>query len=261
MKLTLMRLTTGILAVVMMTGAAWAQNPDAIDNARSITKSLQRTQANATDAALAVAAGTPQQGSKPEAAAAQTSAKPKTAPTVAAKSQDIFAPKKPGAKAPTAAKQVVKKPAHKAPVKTVIAAATEVPAKTIVAAEKPVETKAEATPAPKPEEKKWAMTGKRDPFFSPIVQQPAGSGCSSGKKCLEIGQINLRGVVKADSGFIAVVTNSLNKAYFLHENDPVFNGYVMRITGDSVVFSETLQDKLGKPLQHEVTKKITAPAV
>jgi len=78
---------------------------------------------------------------------------------------------------------------------------------------------------------------------------------------LEIGQINLRGVVKAESGFIAVVTNSLNKAYFLHENDPVFNGYVMRITQDSVVFSETVQDKLGKPLQHEVVKRITAPAV
>jgi len=105
------------------------------------------------------------------------------------------------------------------------------------------------------------MTGKRDPFFSPVVQQPSGSGCSTGKKCLEIGQINLRGVVKAESGFIAVVTNSLNKAYFLHENDPVFNGYVMRITGDSVVFQETGQDKLGKPLTREVVKRITTPAV
>jgi hypothetical protein len=68
-------------------------------------------------------------------------------------------------------------------------------------------------------------------------------------------------VVKSEGGFIAVVTNSLNKAYFLHENDPVFNGYVMHITEDSVVFSETVQDKLGKPLQHEVVKRITAPAV
>jgi Tfp pilus assembly protein PilP len=105
------------------------------------------------------------------------------------------------------------------------------------------------------------MNGKRDPFFSPVVQQPAGSGCSTGKKCLDIWQINLRGVVKSESGFIAVVTNSLNKAYFLHENDPVFNGFVMKITGDSVVFSETVQDKLGKPLTREVVKKITTPAV
>jgi len=118
----------------------------------------------------------------------------------------------------------------------------------------------ESSKQPKPEDKKWAMNGKRDPFFSPVVQQN-GSGCSTGKKCLEIGNINLRGVVKSDSGFIAVVTNNLNKAYFLRENDPVFNGYVVRITGDSVVFQETIEDKLGKPFTREVVKRIFTPAV
>jgi hypothetical protein len=112
----------------------------------------------------------------------------------------------------------------------------------------------------KAEDKKWAMSGKRDPFFSPVVQQQ-GSGCSTGKKCLEIGNINVRGVVKSDNGFIAVVTNNLNKAYFLRENDPVFNGYVVKITGDSVTFQETVQDKLGKTSTREVTKRIVTPAV
>ncbi len=121
--------------------------------------------------------------------------------------------------------------------------------------------KVEAPKPPVAEPKKWAMTGKRDPFFSPVVQQNGGSGCSSGKKCLEIGQINVRGVVRAEAGFIAVVTNSLNKAYFLHENDPVFNGFVVKITGDSVVFQETMQDKLGKPFTREVVKRLTTPAV
>ena len=104
------------------------------------------------------------------------------------------------------------------------------------------------------------MNGKRDPFFSPVVQEH-GSGCSTGKKCLEISNINLRGVVKSDNGFIAVVTNNIGKAYFLRENDPVFNGYVVKITGDSVVFEETVQDKLGKTSTHEVVKKIFTPAV
>jgi len=111
------------------------------------------------------------------------------------------------------------------------------------------------------QDKKWSMAGKRDPFISPVVSHAGGSGCSTGKKCLEIGQINVRGVVKAESGFIAVVTNTLYKAYFLHENDPVFNGFVVRITGDSVVFQETMQDKLGKPFTREVVKRITTPAV
>jgi hypothetical protein len=159
------------------------------------------------------------------------------------------------AKPTIAVKQAPQKKAEK---KTVISAAP-----TTKEGVKPAEA-AKSTEAPKPpkqEEKKWAMSGKRDPFFSPVVQQPTGSGCSSGKKCLEIGQINLRGVVKSDSGFIAVVTNNLNKAYFLHENDPVFNGYVLRITGDTVVFQETFQDNLGKSLTREVVKRISTPAV
>ena len=45
---------------------------------------------------------------------------------------------------------------------------------------------------------------------------------------------------------IAVVVNALDKAYFLRENDPVFNGYVVKITGDSIIFKETIQDRLGK---------------
>jgi hypothetical protein len=237
-----MKLTTGILAVAMTmtTGLAFGQNPDAIDNARSMAKSLQQIQTTKTNAALDAAGVPTQQADKPVAGSPATdqpaAAKPAGPKPVAksAKPHDAFAPK---TKAIAAAKVVATKPA-------------DAPSKT-----------AEAAKPPKPEEKKWAMNGKRDPFFSPITQQTTTSGCSTGKKCLEIGQINVRGVVKSESGFIAVVTNSLNKAYFLHENDPVFNGYVVRITGDSVVFQETFQDKLGKSLTREVTKKILTPAV
>lgn len=108
---------------------------------------------------------------------------------------------------------------------------------------------------------KYSSNGRRDPFLSPVVSHEGGSGCTTGKKCLEIGAINLRGVVRTESGFIAVVSNNMNKAYFLRENDPVFNGYVVKITGDSIVFQETLQDRLGKSFTREVVKKITTPAV
>jgi hypothetical protein len=102
--------------------------------------------------------------------------------------------------------------------------------------------------------------GRRDPFISPVVNLGAiGSGCSSGKRCLAIDQIALRGIVRSDNGMIAVVVNAMDKAYFLRENDPVFNGYVVKITGDSIVFKETLHDKLGKPLTRDVTKTINRP--
>jgi len=117
--------------------------------------------------------------------------------------------------------------------------------------------------ANEPEVKKVNLTSRRDPFVSPVTNRSAigGSGCSNGKRCLAIDQIALKGVVRSEAGMIAVVTNALEKAYFLHENDPVFNGYVVKITGDSIVFKETVQDKVGKPLTREVTKKITTPAV
>jgi len=183
----------------------------------------------------------------PEKAAASP-AKPKSAPAKPAADSKVTAAKssKPTKVAATETKQAKAAPAPNSP-----ASADSAPA--------PEPAKAEAA-KPKQEDKKWAMNGKRDPFFSPVVQQ-GGSGCSTGKKCLEIGAINLRGVVKSDNGFIAVVTNNLNKAYFLRENDPVFNGYVVKITGDSVVFQETIQDKLGKPFTREVVKRIFTPAV
>jgi hypothetical protein len=258
-----MKLMTGILAVAMatMTGAAWGQNPDAIDNARSVAKSLQQIKTNETNAALAAGSPAPQ-ADKPVAASPATSepaaAKPAAAQTAATKAgkprHDAFVPKH---KAVAAAKVAAAKSAAK-PAATSTVAASETPAD---ASKSDAGKNGDSAKAPKPEDKKWAMNGRRDPFFSPVLQQSTTPGCSTGKKCLEIGQINVRGVVKSESGFIAVVTNSLNKAYFLHENDPVFNGYVVKITGDSVVFQESFQDKLGKPLTREVVKKILTPAV
>lgn len=200
---------------------------------------------------------------KTTAAVVATTATAVTAKSIAATAKAQPAPAKSAAKpqskpaTKTEVAKVAAKPETKEQAKDAKAAASvpETTAANVAETAKKPEDKKE-----KPEDKKWAMNGKRDPFFSPVVQQ-GGSGCSTGKKCLEIGNINLRGVVKSDTGFIAVVTNNLNKAYFLRENDPVFNGYVVKITGDSVVFQETVQDKLGKPFTREVVKKIFTPAV
>jgi hypothetical protein len=290
-----MKLTTSILTVTaaMMTSGAWAQNPNIINNVQSSMNTVQAQKTSDSNAALGITSKpAPDQSSKPAAAqptkptaaqpaksaapqsakpAATATAKPATAkpatsataapgksPFVAVKASakpqvDPMAKKKPASHAVIVAKE----PTLQVVSKTASPDGKNVADANAAGAVKPIE----APKSPKSEEKKWAMSGKRDPFFSPVVQQPTGSGCATGKKCLDIGQINLRGVVRSESGFIAVVTNSLNKAYFLHENDPVFNGYVMKITGDSVVFSESGQDKLGKPLTREVVKKITTPAV
>jgi Tfp pilus assembly protein PilP len=286
-----MKLTTGILAMAMMAGVAGAQNPNTTDNP-DVTKS-QAQQAASGSSIPKPAPGAP---TKPQPAPATTTkpattpaakkanaakhaAKPAVKPAVAstsARKPAVKAAAAPGAKTP-AAKAVfaARPPAPKTSAKARLAPATAKVAGKGLKPAAPVADpnrksdprksadggKPDPTKQAKPEEKKWSMTGKRDPFFSPVVSQAGGSGCATGKKCLEIGQINLRGVVKSENGFIAVVTNTLNKAYFLREKDPVFNGYVVRITGDSVVFQETVQDKLGKAFTREVVKRIFTPAV
>jgi hypothetical protein len=105
--------------------------------------------------------------------------------------------------------------------------------------------------------------GRRDPFVSVIkTQEPGTPGpvlppCSTGKKCLSIPQIVLQGTVKdRDGKMIALVANG-PRTYFLRENDQVFNGSVIRITTDSVIFREGATDKFGHETSHEVVKRLT----
>jgi Tfp pilus assembly protein PilP len=175
-------------------------------------------------------------GSKPAAATpAKTKAKPAAAPA-----RPAAAPMKPAAASPMA-----RKPA-KAPAK-----AKAKPAATAVKKAAAPATTAKAGPA------------KRDPFISPIREQgAAGPACTTGKKCLAINTIVLRGIVKSQAGMIAVVESSARRiSYFLRENDPVFNGYVVKITGDTVVFRENVMDRVGKQSTRDVVMKVVAPVV
>jgi Tfp pilus assembly protein PilP len=277
-----MKLTTGIFVLTMMAASpTWAQNPDLIQNTRDTMNNLEKKKAIDSNAVLAGAQGptAPAQSTQAPASEAAdsknaTPATTKPSPRKAGASKAAtgkVASGLPTTEKPASVKTVSQKaqaaktagkPAVKAAAPQVkpvtVPKKSNAQAKPSVAANTP---NAEAANAENKPEKKYALTGKRDPFLSPVVSQAGGSGCSTGKKCLDIGQINLRGVVKADAGMIAVVTNSLNKAYFLRENDPVFNGYVVKITGDSIIFKETVQDKLGKSFTRDVTKKIVTPAV
>jgi hypothetical protein len=117
-------------------------------------------------------------------------------------------------------------------------------------------------PLPKPEaaEPRKAVNA-RDPFISPIQMESVQPGCAAGgKRCLVIDKIALQGVVRTESGFIAVVVNSANRTFFLRENDPLWNGYVLRITSNAVTFKEASKDRMGRPTTREVTKTLGRPA-
>lgn len=111
--------------------------------------------------------------------------------------------------------------------------------------------------------------GKRDPFKLP--QFGTGKGGSEGlseirpgevlppgKRGLIISQLKLEGVVRqmASNKMTAMVVDQRKLAYFLHDNDAVYNGVVSKITPDAVYFTENVLDSKGHVTTREVVKRL-----
>jgi hypothetical protein len=111
--------------------------------------------------------------------------------------------------------------------------------------------------------------GQRDPFKLPpppgvkngeSIPEGAGGPLPPGKRGLLVSQLRLEGVVweNVSKKMIAVVTNDRKLAYFLSENDEVYNGVVSKITRDSVYFKENVLAPDGRVSTREVVKKLGA---
>lgn len=110
---------------------------------------------------------------------------------------------------------------------------------------------------------KVASAGRRDPFVSPIrnvtVATPAGPvSCATGKRCLAVAELTVQGTAKdMDGRMMAIIARGANHpAYFLRENDQIFNGNVVKITCDSVIFREYATDAAGRQNAHEIVKNV-----
>jgi hypothetical protein len=80
-----------------------------------------------------------------------------------------------------------------------------------------------------------------------------------GTRGLVISRLRLEGIVRLDTSniLIAVVDTNANRAYFLRENDAVYNGVVSKITPDSVTFRENTLDSAGKVATRDVVLRLT----
>jgi Tfp pilus assembly protein PilP len=261
-----MKLTKSLMVVVVAGGTLWAQTP--ASTAARLAGGVTSDKPAAEQPAVAKpAVAKPASASKTPVAAAKAPAK---APAAAAKSP-AKAPAATAAAATTKPTGAVKpavtavkteqKPATphvKSPLATKAEMAAKIKKAEKVEAAKPASVKEQTQVS----RVTAAGPGHRDPFLSPIVRAMGnGPACETGKRCLMVDQIQLKGVVTSPNGNIAVVENAAKRAYFLRENDPVFNGSVVKITGDSVVFREMFTDKLGKQSSREVTKRVNAPVV
>ena len=112
--------------------------------------------------------------------------------------------------------------------------------------------------------------GKRDPFKLPpesvanksnnvgVLDSTPGEALPPGARGLLIGQLKLEGVVREQTSnkMIAVVVNDTRRAYFLTENESVYNGVVSKITPDAVYFKENVLDSNGRVTTREVVKRL-----
>jgi len=123
-----------------------------------------------------------------------------------------------------------------------------------VKGKRPVAAKANA-PAAVP-----VHVARRDPFNPLVGQHRPGGGylehLPPGKAGLTISTLRVDGLVRGPNGMIAVVSNSQQRTYFLHEGDQLYDGRVEKISLDLVAFHEVGKDAFGKPIERKVVKRL-----
>ena len=126
-------------------------------------------------------------------------------------------------------------------------------------AAQPSGTAKAATPTPEAEK-----SGKeRDPFRTLIPEKKASDSAvpvrlPPGKKGLVIEQLQLQGIARGlDGGWIAVVDNKTKRAYFLHDNDEVYNGKVTKVLPDRIIYEEINTDAMGKKTSREIVRMLS----
>jgi hypothetical protein len=109
------------------------------------------------------------------------------------------------------------------------------------------------------------ITGRRDPFKLPPPVVPGQAGgeevtgpLPTGKRGLLVNRVRLEGIVRLDTTntLIAVVDTNANRAYFLRENDQLYDGVVSKITPDSVSFKQNVLEPNGRVSVREVVKRL-----
>ena len=149
------------------------------------------------------------------------------------------------------------KPAGKAPAKPATKAVAKAAGKPFAKrAVKAVEKPATPGTAPAAAESE-VKQARRDPFESLLGRQTKTQlNLPPGKLGLQVSTLRLDGIVRAPNGMIAVVSNPQARTYFLREGDRLYDGSVEKISMDGVSFHEEGKDAFGKPVEHQVNKRI-----
>lgn len=104
----------------------------------------------------------------------------------------------------------------------------------------------------------YQARGRRDPFVSlalgvnvlpPDVRPPGLAG-------MLIQEVSLRGIVKMQAGYIAMIQGTDNKSYFARTGEKLYDGSIQTIDDAKVVFRQEINDPLRIEKFQQVEKSL-----
>jgi hypothetical protein len=103
-------------------------------------------------------------------------------------------------------------------------------------------------------------SGRRDPFRSLLSREPQKPGeRPPGVAGLTVDEIELQGIWKIHSGYIAQVRGSDNKSYLLRKGDQLFDGEVTSVGPNEIDLRQNINDPQSVKPFREVVKPLSVP--
>lgn len=102
--------------------------------------------------------------------------------------------------------------------------------------------------------------GRRDPFRSLLVRAERGMPGQRppGIAGIAIDDVILQGLWRTRAGYVAQVRGTDNKSYLLRSGDQLFDGEVLRIGPNEVIFRQNLNDPQSVKPFRDITKQLNA---
>lgn len=101
--------------------------------------------------------------------------------------------------------------------------------------------------------------GRRDPFVSLLKPVAAGEGSRTRRPGMEgflIQEVALKGIVKDQKGYTAMLLGTDGKSYFVRAGQRLFDGAITHIDAASVMFRQEVTDPLSTVKSRDLKKTL-----
>jgi type IV pilus assembly protein PilP len=112
---------------------------------------------------------------------------------------------------------------------------------------------------PDPSGYSYNPQGRRDPFVSLLKPVSADQGVKTRRPGMEgflIQEVALKGIVRQQSGYTAMLLGTDGKSYFVKEGQRLFDGVVTKIDATAVTFRQEITDPLSTVKSRDVKKTL-----